>query len=641
MNETLAYCLNGTYLVVWGLLLVHCLRKPRFFPVFGPGRGTRIFWLATFACFNPVLSFLYLLFGGFASADARATRLRTLGTVTLVAVTVVVFHFPFPAGDSEVRVVGAGAPESAAAKTDRPAIWFRLGRLITNTRTRTTLAQWSPDGATFSTRAIAIFCADDDPLLAQIARTAQDQLAETPEVETVTWYPAGRFPEAGRALPDIVITLALPEKAERRLPLAQLLDARVHWLAAAADMGPGSGFGSGPVTQPCTAQFRLEGDLEVNGCSDLALTTASARYLGPGTQLGGEVAQSIAAGFEAMAKAHGVTPTLPAALRGPYRAPPDPASLGLAGAEVLLSGPVLLEHTRTIWRLRDDRDDRASGEVFTDLRTTLEAAGWKASATCSDDSLHLHRGNRELRVHRPEHGDALIARFDEHLEAGAITAGLDEVLAAETPLAGLMMFRSRYTPAQRERLRKRLETERTDDALAWFRLAQAWKAIDEKEKAAHALKAAVVYGQCGDVWADAGRVSALARELGDENLPATRPSAEVCGECGFLPVEANAAPAEREVGLDEPIFFTRTKNGPGFFTLMVKIRPQEDGTPQFRCKVTEQLEADSWGGQTNTMDRSDAPCQLQVGDGEITIRTEEIGDGRYKVRASLETASTE
>jgi len=60
------------YLLLWLALLVGCVRKREFCPLLGTSRATRLFWLATFVFFNPVLTILYLLFAARSRQPGRA-----------------------------------------------------------------------------------------------------------------------------------------------------------------------------------------------------------------------------------------------------------------------------------------------------------------------------------------------------------------------------------------------------------------------------------------------------------------------------------------------------------------------------------------------------------------------------------------
>ena len=53
--------LSAFYLVIWAIILVHCLQNNNLYPIFGNGWGTKVFWIFTFVFFNPLLSLLYIL----------------------------------------------------------------------------------------------------------------------------------------------------------------------------------------------------------------------------------------------------------------------------------------------------------------------------------------------------------------------------------------------------------------------------------------------------------------------------------------------------------------------------------------------------------------------------------------------------
>ncbi|MHC4168805.1 MAG: hypothetical protein ACYSWQ_17795, partial [Planctomycetota bacterium] len=62
------------YHAIWAVLLIHCLLKRKFFPLFGRGWGTKIFWLITFVFRNPLLTLLYVIFAVILKAEEKNQR---------------------------------------------------------------------------------------------------------------------------------------------------------------------------------------------------------------------------------------------------------------------------------------------------------------------------------------------------------------------------------------------------------------------------------------------------------------------------------------------------------------------------------------------------------------------------------------
>ena len=57
------YAFSGLYLIIWSALLIHCLFRREFYPIFGRRWGTKGLWLLTFVFLNPLLTLIYFFFG--------------------------------------------------------------------------------------------------------------------------------------------------------------------------------------------------------------------------------------------------------------------------------------------------------------------------------------------------------------------------------------------------------------------------------------------------------------------------------------------------------------------------------------------------------------------------------------------------
>jgi hypothetical protein len=94
------YLSGGLYLVIWSALLIHCLLRRRFYPVFGTGWGTKVFWLLTFVFFDPLLTFLYFVFGFLlrpvkTGASNKPIDFGSVVAIIFVGFVLVCYEWPF------------------------------------------------------------------------------------------------------------------------------------------------------------------------------------------------------------------------------------------------------------------------------------------------------------------------------------------------------------------------------------------------------------------------------------------------------------------------------------------------------------------------------------------------------------------
>jgi hypothetical protein len=71
------YTYSAIYLIVWSALLVHCLFRREFYPIFGRGWGTKVLWLLTFVFLNPFLTLIYFVFGFLLGTPLNPPKPRT------------------------------------------------------------------------------------------------------------------------------------------------------------------------------------------------------------------------------------------------------------------------------------------------------------------------------------------------------------------------------------------------------------------------------------------------------------------------------------------------------------------------------------------------------------------------------------
>lgn len=218
------------YLLLWLVLLVHCFRKKRFFPILGTGLSTKILWMVTFLFFNPVLTLLYVIFG-LTLRPPVGRKVRILGrvgsvlAVVLIAATLILFEMP-AIGRQEGPVVIA---KDDTQTTDKSALTFEAnaGKLASSNNYSTSTFSSHSQNARFSAASILILCQDDHLLLDKVARGLQQQLAAQPYVQRVTYYPPSEAADMKEMLPDVFVMLAIGRIDETKSPIGRKLNATI------------------------------------------------------------------------------------------------------------------------------------------------------------------------------------------------------------------------------------------------------------------------------------------------------------------------------------------------------------------------------------------------------------------------------
>lgn len=125
------YAFSGLYLIIWSALLIHCLFRREFYPIFGRRWGTQILWLVTFVFLNPLLTIVYFVFGFLLrppKADEYKEGSRTARTgfgsaiaIACIGVVLVLFELPSRANKAEpVVILNESGEEKPAEQTIHP-----------------------------------------------------------------------------------------------------------------------------------------------------------------------------------------------------------------------------------------------------------------------------------------------------------------------------------------------------------------------------------------------------------------------------------------------------------------------------------------------------------------------------------------
>ena len=218
------YALSGLYLVVWSALLIHCLLKQEFYPIFGRRLGTKVLWLLTFIFLNPLLTLIYFVFGFLlrppkAKADEQADSSQSvpvsLGSavaIALIGIVLVFFEMPSIPGKSKPAVIRNGSEKDKS--TEQKGLFDRfqvhIGTIDARNNMQTYSSASAGDGTRVSMRNIMIISQSPHNLLDRAMREFQMSLAQLPYVGEVAYYPSGTLPKPGGLLPDVFVTVNMP-----------------------------------------------------------------------------------------------------------------------------------------------------------------------------------------------------------------------------------------------------------------------------------------------------------------------------------------------------------------------------------------------------------------------------------------------
>ena len=575
------YVLSGVYLIIWSALLIHCLLQRQFYPVFGRGWGTKTFWLLTFVFLNPLLTFLYFVFGFLlrpakGAPPGKPVGFGSVAVIAFVAFVLVVFEWPFPDYGQEPVIL---TRQAAELKPQEPNESFRgldvpwgqahvaLVKAKNGVQTVGSTSAESDDRA--SVRSIVLVCQNPHALLDRATRKFQKALIRLADVEKVEYYPYGTWPEPGGPLPDIFITIDILELQEKAFLCNRRLRAIIQ-LQVSDTLFPGSARANhtnAPPTVPFNMESRVDHDSAMMG-----IESPGSVYKIEADGIAAEMAKSISKQFATLLDKYGQMPRVPAALYGTYREPPEFSFLKENKAERLISASGLFKDDHTIWRFAEQR---RTDEALTSYRDALQTAGW-GSEVFAKDSLQMQKENERIYIFRDRRQDpaagavesgepgkpsssVMIAHYESYFSGDRIQKAMDTLLESETQTRMLLAFERCFrTPEQAERLRAAIEASPPCTLDGSLMLGRYWADRGQTDKARESLLRARAMQRAEKQRSAKSRaIRALAQRLGDASLAETPLSEQAFWDVGFVNAGQLAGPLEFERALDEPVLLYR------------------------------------------------------------------------------------
>ncbi len=586
------------YLLLWLALLAGCIRKREFCPLLGTSRATRLFWLATFVFFNPVLTILYLIFGQIRSPRARANRV----VLVLVPVVVLVGFFVNVPGLTHLWM----QPFLGRSPESGKSLQAHLAVIKASTNTSTSSSSASRDNSRLACRNIAVVVGDDHPLLQRIAAELVEGLQAIVGVETVDVHGSGVFPESGQRAPDIFVHLYDDGIDENLLPYSLKLTAEIRALVGRSPLRSRSSHFD--TQTPPNLDFNVQVEMRHTSTTE---GYESVRYTLAGRNIAKGLGETIKKHLDQWRDKHGLLPEIPADFYGTYKANELPEPLRAFDPVPLGSYTGLLRHNETYYRFASEGDVVATMEK---LRDDMEQQGWKTNSRQLEPrfiDLLFKKDDRSIQIFKfrlgrspgrePVMEEAPISVFGVHdtesFSDDERTAALEGLLVEPVSMEHLMLFERMFDRPQRDKLLAALERQQHRTLPAEVRLAELYQQKDETEKARHALvRARALLWSVRDDASFKSRLKSLAKTLGDETLAEAPPTKQAFRDVGFIELTADGEPFEEEVGLDVPLVMFYEDQDGELRTVSLSVGPSGNENDPFLIHHMERMpHGSSWG----------------------------------------------
>jgi hypothetical protein len=577
------------YLVIWAICLIHCLRKRRFYPVFGHGNGTKVFWLLTFLCFNPLLILWYFFFGVLAPADREKSLARTavvvLPSLCFAGLWLVPFFLPGPGTDPVIT-----ARDPATGEMPMPSETnfhmsagvneFQSGLDTTNSHSG------SPDNRV-AMSAVQIRVEGANPVLQHAARELHRQLAALPSIETVHRVTLGNeATPVGTRQPEVYVTLRLDvsEDAPWR-PLHR--QGRLIVTAGSEPVVAASQYYDTYTPPRITWTWR----------STVSFEDAFRGVYTPGTpdkltgeRLGTTVFEALHKYLQEIREEEGMMPPLPDSFYGPFIEASVPEFPEAAQAELIYSVYGLMTNNASLWRFEHTGTPEVLLRSFFD---TFTARGWRGE-DFREEMGHVRLTDQEdvieLFPNRPHPGQGLVPeapetaatrwniRYLDRFGKDQIAAALQDLFDSDAdPRTLLMFWREFQTFGPYKPFVARLETDAP--GLLPVQLLLARDALYDRspERArAHFDRAVALAWIDPDGHDYRSEMKRIAEDLGLDEQAVTEPGRAALVEAGLLPLADFQDPTAFEVAPDAPAGVFSEEDGVPVEALVFRVR-EENG----------------------------------------------------------------
>ena len=561
------------YAVLWGVLLVHCLLKRRFFPVFGPGPGTKLFWLATFVFMNPLLTLLYVAFGIILKPKEAGTRKINAGGITCLALALVVigvFEVPWPGHEKGITVLQAGRAQSKEGS----GLHAQAGVLAANNSLNTSSSSVTSGHTKFSAGSIIIRSESNHQLIDKVCRFMQEKIAELPYVKRVEYQPAGIEVNEPLSRADIMIAVDAARINEGGFGINRTLEADISCTASTDPVAKTSHsrYHNSPPTLTFSMNNRLRHSSTFKG-----IESGRAKYQQQSENIGKQFLEAMTKQFDTWIEQYGLLPELPAYMYGEAPTHVPFQFLKDRNAKRIHLAGGLMSNCRAVWSYEDQR---ANIDAFREVRDILREQGWYGGQQMdketkyplenftmnkSDDHIQIFRARGRNESGGIMYGDQeklqkklpIIVEYRSLFTSEQADEALRQLFSSDADIETKLMFEDFSSDKSvKQLLLDSVQSQRVTTMDGYLLLARHFAGQEDMTRATDALLMARAMARAESKHDAAGsEIRQLAKKIGDESLATANVGAEYYRRAGFSDISTLDDGAVYELAAGEPLMF--------------------------------------------------------------------------------------
>lgn len=561
------------YLVLWAVLLIHCLLKRKFFPLFGRGLGTKVFWLITFVFVDPLLMLLYVIFGVFSRPDeVNVRKIHVRGAICLVLVLVVIGVFHLPKLDrpkNEITILQAGQE-----KEKEKGLQAQAGVLEANNSYSTTTSSSTSGNAKFYAESIVIRSESDHMLIDKVCRFMQEKIVQLPYVERIEYWPSGVEMDDPLRQADVIIVVDAQKINEGGFGIKRKLDANISCYVGTEPVE--KNYHTHYSNSPPAIRFAMNSNLR-HSSHFRGFESSRANYKQQSENIGQQFIEAITKQFDKWIEQYGLLPELPEYMFGGDVVDVEFEFLKARNAKRLHHGAGLLTNYNAVWSYEDER---ANDEVFREIRNILREQGWSGGNQLDTESKHkresftMSKGDDHMQIFRMRgrgdsggilYGDSeslekklpIIVEYLSLFTDEQINDVLGKLFASDADIGTKLIFENFSSDESVKRLLfDSVESGQVKTMDGYLLIGRYYADRDQMAKATEALMMARAMGRAeGKHNPDEDEIKKLAKKIGDKSLAKAEVEEEYYRRAGFADISTVENGKVYERAVDEPLVF--------------------------------------------------------------------------------------
>ncbi len=641
------------YLVLWAVLLIHCLLKRKFFPLFGPGLGTKIFWLITFVFVNPLLTLLYVIFGVFSRTDeVNVRRIHVKGAICLVLVLVVIGVFHLPTLDrhkNDITILQAGQEE-----LNKSGFQAQVGALQSNNSYTTATSSSTSGNAKFWAESIIIRSESDHILIDKVCRLIQGKIVELPYVEQVEYWPSGIEMNDPLSRADVIIVLDARKIDEGGFGIKRKLETDILCYVGTEPVE--KNYHTHYSHSPPVIRFAMNSNLRHSSIFK-GFESSRAKYKQQSEDIGRQFVEAITKQFDKWVEEHGLLPELPEYMYGRDVLDVEFEFLKEKSAKRIHHSGGLLTNYNAVWSFEDER---SNDEVFKEVRDILREQGWSGGNQLDAESKHkresftMSKGDDHIQIFRMRgrsysggilYGDSaslekklpIIVEYLSLFTDEQINDILGRFFVSDADIDTKLIFENYSNDESvKQLLFDSVESQQVKTMDGHLMIGRYYANRDKMVKATEALMMARALGRAEHKHNPSGNeIKELAKKIGDESLTKADIGIEYYKRSGFMNISTLENGKVYERAVDEPLMFyaapaeNEDDNQSDIKTVVVRIRKMTGVEDEYEVETIKKQNGSSSLGKSALMESIFLHSSSGRRD-SFTLAMEKLEDERFK-----------